>query len=101
MTPTDAPATPASGAPNPTQERVAVVDVSKGFWSKRGVIAVAVVALMASAAFALIPQYFGSKKIVSRTLHRVSRGDLTVAIVEEGALESSQNTEIKCEIRGG
>ena len=99
--PTDSPATPGSGFPNPTQEPVAVQNVSKGFWSKRGVIAVAVVALMASAAFALIPQYFGSKTTVSRALHRVARGDLTVAIVEEGALESSQNTEIKCEIRGG
>ena len=99
--PTDSPATPGRGFPNPAQEPVAGQGVSKGFWSKRGGIAVAVVALMASAAFALIPQYFGSKTTVSRTLHRVVRGDLTVAIVEEGALESSQNTEIKCEIRGG
>ena len=33
--------------------------------------------------------------------HRVKRGTLLVSIKEEGTLESSRNTEIKCEVRGG
>ena len=33
--------------------------------------------------------------------HTVSRGDLQVSVTEEGILESSKNTEIKCQIRGG
>lgn len=39
----------------------------------------------------------------TRTLltHTVTRGDLLVTVVEEGTLESSKNTEIKCTVRGG
>ncbi len=33
--------------------------------------------------------------------HSIARGDLAVTIVEQGTLESSNNTEIKCKIRGG
>ncbi|MFK7738646.1 MAG: efflux RND transporter periplasmic adaptor subunit [Pirellulaceae bacterium] len=32
--------------------------------------------------------------------HTVERGDLIVSVVEQGTLESSENTEIKCRIRG-
>lgn len=36
-----------------------------------------------------------------RTNHLVSRGELIVSVKERGTLESSSNTEIKCQIRGG
>lgn len=32
--------------------------------------------------------------------HTVSRGNLTVSVIEQGTLESSDNTEIKCKVRG-
>ncbi len=32
--------------------------------------------------------------------HTISRGKLTVSITEQGTLESSNNTEIKCKVRG-
>jgi len=32
--------------------------------------------------------------------HRISRGELLVTITEQGTLESSNNTEIKCRVRG-
>ncbi|RMF44056.1 MAG: hypothetical protein D6753_03530 [Planctomycetota bacterium] len=32
--------------------------------------------------------------------HRVQRGTLTVSVTEQGTLESSNNTEIKCKVRG-
>ena len=32
--------------------------------------------------------------------HRIARGDLAVSVVEQGTLESSNNTEIKCKVRG-
>lgn len=35
-----------------------------------------------------------------KLLHNVQRGDLTVTITEQGTLESSDNTEIKCRVRG-
>ena len=33
--------------------------------------------------------------------HRVSRGNLTVAVTENGTVESSNNEEIKCMVKGG
>lgn len=32
--------------------------------------------------------------------HTISRNDLTVTVTEQGTLESSENTEIKCRVRG-
>ncbi len=32
--------------------------------------------------------------------HTISRGKLTVSVTEQGTLESSNNTEIKCQVRG-
>ena len=32
--------------------------------------------------------------------HTVSRGELVVSVTEQGTLESSNNTEIKCRVRG-
>ena len=33
-------------------------------------------------------------------IHTVGRGDLSVTVVEQGGLESSENTEVKCRVRG-
>ena len=33
--------------------------------------------------------------------HKISRDDLLVTVTEQGTLESSSNTEIKCKVRGG
>ena len=38
-----------------------------------------------------------NKKLLT---HTVSRGRLTVSVTEQGTLESSNNTEIKCKVRG-
>ena len=32
--------------------------------------------------------------------HRISRNDLIVSVTEQGTLESSNNTEVKCQVRG-
>jgi multidrug efflux pump subunit AcrA (membrane-fusion protein) len=32
--------------------------------------------------------------------HKISRGDMTVSVTEQGTLESSNNTEVKCKVRG-
>lgn len=32
--------------------------------------------------------------------HTIQRGNLTVSVIEQGTLESSNNTEIKCKVRG-
>ena len=33
-------------------------------------------------------------------IHAVSRGDLSVTVIEQGGVESSENTEVKCRVRG-
>ncbi|MEM7557767.1 MAG: hypothetical protein AAF394_01465, partial [Planctomycetota bacterium] len=33
-------------------------------------------------------------------LHTIARGDIQVSVVEQGTLESSENVEIKCKVRG-
>ena len=52
----------------------------------------------AAAAVALLPG--SSAKNQSLLTHTISRGKLTVSVTEQGTLESSNNTEIKCNVRG-
>ena len=41
-----------------------------------------------------------SKKSDDRLTHVITRRDLEVSIIEQGLLESTENTEIKCKVRG-
>jgi HlyD family secretion protein len=59
-----------------------------------GVLAIAGVA----AAVGLAPK--ASTDNVPLLSHKIARGKLTVSVTEQGTLESSNNTEIKCEVRG-
>lgn len=66
-------------------------------------IAGLLILLVASLGFAtasLLPSRQGELTIDASYLHTVTRGDLTVAVTELGTLESSNNTEIKCRVRG-
>lgn len=69
-------------------------------WWKLGLLGIVVVAVVVSASTWIrhdnLPQPAGP-----RSLHTVTRGELLVTITEQGTLESSKNTEIKCTIRGG
>jgi HlyD family secretion protein len=70
-----------------------------GRWWKRGLVAAGLVAVIATAAaFTRGPAsgQQGSPKLT----HTVRRGDLLVTVTEQGTLESSNNTEIKCKVRG-
>ena len=71
---------------------------SQGRWWKLGLFLVFVVAIAASAA-AII---FGasSQETGPKLTHTITRGDLLVTVTEQGTLESSNNTEIKCRVRG-
>lgn len=42
----------------------------------------------------------GEDTPASMLTHRISRGRLVVSVTEQGTLESSNNTEIKCQVRG-
>ncbi len=42
----------------------------------------------------------GSSERGDALTHRVQRGDLVVSVLEQGTVESSNNSEIKCQVRG-
>ena len=66
---------------------------------KRGMLAIAVVAVLASAAV-LIPGAVSPRESGPALTHTITRGGLVVSVTEQGTLESSNNTEIKCKVRG-
>jgi multidrug efflux pump subunit AcrA (membrane-fusion protein) len=68
-------------------------------WWIVGLLAIGAVAVVASAA-ALIPDTSPSREIGPLRTHTITRGDLTVSVTEQGTLESAENTEIKCQVRG-
>ena len=74
-------------------------DSSSGRWWKRTLLAIAVVAVVASAAV-LIPGANSSRQIGPLLTHTITRGELIVTVTEQGTLESADNTEIKCRVRG-
>jgi HlyD family secretion protein len=60
--------------------------------------------LVASAVIALgayVPGWFAKSSQVKHLTHVVSRGSLLVTVTENGAVESSNNKEIKCLVKGG
>ncbi|MGB0597128.1 MAG: efflux RND transporter periplasmic adaptor subunit [Rubripirellula sp.] len=52
-------------------------------------------------AIPLLSDNLGSDDTESLMTHTVRRGDLKVTVTENGMLESSQNEEIKCMVKGG
>jgi multidrug efflux pump subunit AcrA (membrane-fusion protein) len=63
-------------------------------------VAIGVVAVVAAAAVALIPGNGSPRRVGPVRFHTITRGDLIVTVTEQGTLESSENTEIKCKVRG-
>jgi len=53
-----------------------------------------------AAAGAFLSRALSVEKLPSTLSHKVQRGDLVVTVTEQGMLESSNNTEIKCKVRG-
>lgn len=49
---------------------------------------------------AYLPTVLHSEEVGPKLTHKISRGNLTVTVTEQGTLESSNNTEIKCKVRG-
>lgn len=49
---------------------------------------------------AYLPTVIQSEEVGPKLTYRVARGDLIVTVTEQGTLESSNNTEIKCKVRG-
>jgi multidrug efflux pump subunit AcrA (membrane-fusion protein) len=90
------------GLPQPLRDQPANVPghLPQRHWWKRGVRTFVVIACLASAAV-LIAMTMSSQDTEGPQLtHTITRGDLLVTVVAEGILESSENTEIKCKVRG-
>ena len=60
----------------------------------------AIVAVVVVAGGWVVAASLKRKDTGPRLTHTVKSGDLIITIREEGLLESSENTEIKCKIRG-
>ncbi|MFN7733153.1 MAG: efflux RND transporter periplasmic adaptor subunit [Pirellula sp.] len=69
-------------------------------WSRRLAI-LAVLAAGTAAAVAYAPKFLYAEKAVKHLTHTVTRGSLSVTVTENGAVESSNNKEIKCLVKGG
>ncbi|MBC8352809.1 MAG: hypothetical protein H8E66_12515 [Planctomycetes bacterium] len=72
---------------------------STGRWWIFGLLTIGVIGLVGSAA-AIIPDGNSSREFGPALTHTIARGDLLVTVTEQGTLESSNNTEIKCKVRG-
>ena len=66
---------------------------------KRVLLVIGMVAVLALAV-ALIPGAMSPRESGPKLTHTITRGDLVVSVTEQGTLESSNNTEIKCKVRG-
>ena len=80
------------------QQRSNHQGISPHRWRKRGLLTIGVVVVVASAV-ALIRGAGSSRENGPKLTHTITRGDLIVTVTEQGTLESSENTEIKCKVR--
>ncbi len=81
------------------QQRSGRQDSSSGRWGRRGLLAIGVLVVVALAVV-LIRGASSSHQIGPVLTHTIRRGNLVVTVTEQGTLESSDNTEIKCKVRG-
>jgi len=79
--------TTSRGAPTPSR------------WGPKHYLILCVLAAISVGA-AYLPTVLQSEEIGPKLTYRVARGDLIVTVTEQGTLESSNNTEIKCKVRG-
>ncbi len=68
-------------------------------WWKLGLLVIGAVVVVAIAA-TFISGAISPPESGPRLTHTIARGDLVVSVTEQGTLESSNNTEIKCKVRG-
>lgn len=76
-----------------------VADAAGGRWIRRAILLIAVLGILGTAV-AFLPGAFAKRDTGPSLTHTITRGDLLVTVIEQGTLESSNNTEIKCKVRG-
>ncbi len=73
--------------------------LTRGRWWKRSLLVLVLIAACASTA-AWIATSFSPEESGPQLTHTMTRRDLLVSAVAQGMVESSENTEIKCKVRG-
>ncbi|MEK6239030.1 MAG: HlyD family efflux transporter periplasmic adaptor subunit [Planctomycetales bacterium] len=68
-------------------------------WGMRGLLVLFATIVLATGA-AFLSRAVSSPDDGPKLTHAITRGDLLVTVTEQGTLESSNNTEIKCKVRG-
>ncbi len=68
-------------------------------WIIRGIFAFGFLAILASISVVMLGKS-SSADTGPKLTHTVTRGELKVSVTEQGVLESSENTEVKCGVRG-
>lgn len=66
---------------------------------KTTVLVLGAIAIVVSVA-AIVPGTSSTSTLDAALTHTIARGELLVTVTEQGTLESSNNTEIKCKVRG-
>lgn len=74
-------------------------DISHRRW-RTGLLGIGLLACLAFAAVALIASAMSSQDAGPKLTYTITRADLLVTVVEQGIVESAENTEIKCKVRG-
>jgi HlyD family secretion protein len=82
----------------PAQARSAA-SVMSGPWLTRVLLGAGALAVVAAAAH-WMPRSEPSQAIGPMLTHTIARGKLCAMVMEQGTLESAENTEIKCRVRG-
>ena len=70
-----------------------------GRWLTRGLLGGGLLVIVTTAV-AMMPRSESPDENGPRLTHTVKRGKLVVSVTENGTLESSDNVEIKCQVRG-
>ncbi|MEO2017890.1 MAG: hypothetical protein ABGZ53_26360, partial [Fuerstiella sp.] len=83
----------------PVSLRNEVQPASRNKWWKRSLLLIVCVAAAVSAV-AIVPGFLSTPDVGSELTHTITRGDLIVSVIEQGTLESSNNSEIICKVRG-
>ncbi len=90
---------PASESQRPQGRTIPRDSGPRGRWWKLGLLATVVIVVVAMVA-TLISRTVSRPEPGPKLTHTIARGDLVVTVTEQGTLESSNNTEIKCKVRG-
>jgi HlyD family secretion protein len=74
-------------------------DAVRGRRWRFGLLVLGLLAILATSA-AFIPGTMATPEIGPKLTHTITRDRLLVTVTEQGTLESSNNTEVKCRVRG-